>query len=57
MTCGNYSADTAADSIEQKKADLVAIGRPLIANPDWVEKIKTNTEIIEYDAKMLGELI
>jgi len=57
VTCGNYSADTAADSIEQKKADLVAIGRPLIANPDWVEKIKTNTEIIEYDAKMLGELI
>src|SRR5262249_60948597 len=29
----------AADAIESGKADFVALGRPLIADPDWVAKL------------------
>lgn len=57
VTCGSYTAKTAALTIEKKSADLVAIGRPLIANPDFIEKIKTQAELIDYDATMLTQLI
>lgn len=36
--------DHARDIIENEKADIVAIGRPLIADPLWIEKTKTNKE-------------
>ena len=57
VTCGSYTAETAAGALNAKKADLVAIGRPLIANPDWVDKVKTGSKLVEYDAKMLTQLV
>ena len=57
VTCGGYTVESATDSISHKKADLVAIGRPLIANPDFVKKAKSNSEMVEYDMKMLMELV
>jgi 2,4-dienoyl-CoA reductase-like NADH-dependent reductase (Old Yellow Enzyme family) len=32
--------DTAAAAVESGKADFVALGRTLIADPDWVEKLR-----------------
>lgn len=57
ITCGGYSFDSANEAIESNKADLVAIGRPLIANPDYMDKIKNNKDLIEYDMSMLSKLI
>jgi len=31
--------DVAEQILEQRKADLVALGRPLIADPDWPQKL------------------
>lgn len=34
-----HSPDLAEDILKNKKADLIAVGRPLIADPDWPLKI------------------
>ncbi|MGK0201602.1 MAG: N-ethylmaleimide reductase [Planctomycetota bacterium] len=37
--CG-YDGDTANAAIESGAADMIAIGRPMIANPDYVERLR-----------------
>lgn len=37
--CG-YDGDTANAAIESGTADMIAIGRPMIANPDYVERLR-----------------
>jgi len=37
--CG-YNLETAEAAVESGEADLIAIGRPLISNPDLVERYK-----------------
>lgn len=46
---GGYDAERAEAALESGKADLVAFGRPFIANPDFVERIKTGTELNQPD--------
>jgi len=53
---GGYDAQSAAKTIEQGDADLVAIGRAFIANHDYIEKVKTNQAITAYDESMLASL-
>lgn len=57
IASGGYSAQTGEQAILRGDADLIAIGRPLIANPDYIEKVKTSKELTEYDDSMLAELI
>lgn len=57
VTCGSYDVQTADQAIADQKADLVAIGRPLIANPDFMQKITAKQELVEYDTQMLKELV
>ncbi|MDF2152832.1 hypothetical protein P2G85_03775 [Vibrio sp. CAU 1672] len=57
MTCGNYTAESGRAALNNGDADLIAIGRPLIANPDYVEKVKTGQPLSAYDVGMLNELI
>jgi 2,4-dienoyl-CoA reductase-like NADH-dependent reductase (Old Yellow Enzyme family) len=54
---GSYTAETASTAIENKQFDLVAIGRPFIANPDYVEKIRKGEEITPYSEEMLTSLV
>jgi N-ethylmaleimide reductase len=37
---GNYNAERAEEALENDEADLIAFGRPFIANPDLVERLK-----------------
>lgn len=50
--------DFAAGMVERGEVDLIAIGRPLIANPDWVAKMKeSNTSGLRaFDRSMLATL-
>ena len=57
IASGGYSAQSGLEMINQGDADLVAIGRPLIANPDYVAKVKSDTELVAYDEAMLAELV
>tara|TARA_R110001583_G_scaffold3967_7_gene23910 strand:+ start:1020 stop:2075 length:1056 start_codon:yes stop_codon:yes gene_type:complete len=54
---GSYSAETASNAINDNKFDLIAIGRPFIANPDYVAKIRKNETLTSYSADMLTSLI
>ena len=57
IACGSYTLEIAKQAIEQNKADLVAIGRPIIANPDFIKKAKSGEEMVPYDMQMLRELV
>ena len=46
---GSYDAARAEDVLESGLADLVAFGRPFIANPDLVERLKTGAELAQPD--------
>ena len=39
--------------------DLVAVGRPLLSDPKWVQKIREqrHNELIGFTSKALGELV
>jgi len=54
---GSYSAETASTAIAANKFDLIAIGRPFIANPDYVAKIRNNEPLVSYSDEMLTSLV
>ncbi|AUL73110.1 alkene reductase [Pseudoalteromonas sp. 13-15] len=53
---GSYSFESAKDAINEGKFDLIAIGRPLIANPDYISKVTNGEELVPYSDEMLAEL-
>jgi len=54
---GSYTAETASTAIAANKFDLIAIGRPFIANPDYVAKVRSNETLVEYSEEMLASLV
>ncbi|GAB3304730.1 alkene reductase [Hymenobacter humi] len=47
---GGYTTLEAIDeALESGRADLVAVGRPFIANPDFVERLKSGAPLAEAD--------
>lgn len=57
MNVGGLTAETAAKGIADGDFDLAAIGRAFIANPDYMTRIRNEEPLIEYNPKMLGELV
>ncbi|MGG0856689.1 alkene reductase [Metabacillus fastidiosus] len=47
---GNLNVETASEAIKKGTIDLAAFGRPLLANPDFVHKIKEGIPIKPYEA-------
>jgi len=56
IACGSYTPETAAAALANEKFDLVAIGRPFIANPDLIDHIRSSADLVPYDAAMLTTL-
>ncbi|WP_081415188.1 alkene reductase [Ectobacillus panaciterrae] len=55
---GDLAAETAEQAIAEGTIDIAAFGRPLLANPDFLHRVKEGEDIIPYDAKThLQELI
>lgn len=54
--CGNYTVGRAQDAISNKEFDLIAFGRPFIANPDLINIIRNDGDIAPYDVSMLTTL-
>ncbi|MEO0788386.1 MAG: alkene reductase [Bacteroidota bacterium] len=46
---GGYDAERAASDLQAGRGDLVAFGRPFIANPDLVNRMKSGAEINQPD--------
>jgi len=55
--CGGYSAESGAEAISNGEFDLLAIGRPLIADFDYIERVENGTALTPYDQSMLGTLV
>ncbi len=49
IVCGNYTADSAEARIASGVADAVAFGRPFIANPDLVERMRRGAVLNKPD--------
>ncbi len=54
---GSYSIEQSNNAIDENKFDIIAFGRLAVANPDLVEKIKTNKSLETYDNDSLNILI
>ncbi|WP_298736595.1 alkene reductase [uncultured Chitinophaga sp.] len=49
ILAGGYSADSAAAALQAGLADMIAFGKPFIANPDLVERFKRNAPLADPD--------
>jgi N-ethylmaleimide reductase len=49
MANNGYTLELAAESMNEGKVDLVAFGVPFIANPDLVDRFRTNTPLASSD--------
>ena len=47
---------TASEAIAANKFDLIAIGRPFIANPDYVARVRDGVELVPYSDEMLASV-
>ncbi|MCW5589652.1 MAG: alkene reductase [Legionellales bacterium] len=56
ITSGGYNYHTACNGINEQSFDLVALGRPFIANPDLITKLKSGSLIKDYVPSMLEYL-
>ncbi len=54
---GSYTPSSANTAIGNNKFDLVAIGRPFIANADYVAKVRQGADLVEYSDEMLTSLV
>jgi N-ethylmaleimide reductase len=45
ILAGGFDAGSAEEALRQKRADLVAFGRPFLANPDLVERLQLNAKL------------
>ena len=48
-----YTRQMAIDAVEEGRADLVAFGRPFIANPDLVHRLRENAPLAAVNPKTL----
>jgi len=55
----SVNIDNLIQRLERDEFDLIAVGRALISDPDWVTKIRTgdDTGLKGFDSKDLGELM
>ena len=56
MGGASLSISDAEEEINMGNVDLVTYGRYLIANPDFVTKIKGGKPLVEYNVEMLKTL-
>lgn len=55
---GTTNVDELVTRMQAEEFDLAAVGRALIANPDWVQKVRGNAydELVGFDKSMLMQL-
>ena len=50
IACGGFKKDSGEAILARRHADLVAIGKPYISNPDLVERLRRGGELARWDA-------
>ncbi len=49
MANNGYTRDMAIEALNEKRADLIAFGKPFISNPDLVERLRRNAPLNPFD--------
>ena len=49
ILAGGFDGTSAAQALTEGQADLIAIGRPFIANPDFVDRVRKNAPLNALD--------
>ncbi|WP_410515222.1 alkene reductase [Paenibacillus sp. BR2-3] len=49
---GNLNSESASSAIMDGTIDLAAFGRPLLANPDFIQRIKSGSTLAPYDSRI-----
>ena len=57
IAAGGYNLQTGMEFVKQHSNNLIAYGRPFIANPELIQLIESDSKWQEYDSKMLRKLI
>jgi 2,4-dienoyl-CoA reductase-like NADH-dependent reductase (Old Yellow Enzyme family) len=57
IASGSYDLTSAEEGINSNLFDLIAFGRPFIANPDLIHRINQHIKLNQYDPTMLSELV
>jgi 2,4-dienoyl-CoA reductase-like NADH-dependent reductase (Old Yellow Enzyme family) len=57
MGVGSLDGASAERALAAGEVDLAVLGRPFIANPDLVDRLRANADLVAYDAEMLKELV
>ena len=53
IAAGGFDRETAEAALRENKADLIAFGRPFLANPDLIARLKANHPLNQPDFKTL----
>jgi N-ethylmaleimide reductase len=48
---GNQNPKIAKQALEEGTIDVAAFGRPLISNPDFMQRLKKGEELVEYEVR------
>lgn len=56
IACGGYSFEEAQTGVQKNSFDLIAFGRPFIANPDLISHLQQNQNLKSYEESMLSTL-
>jgi N-ethylmaleimide reductase len=51
ILAGGFDHTSAEKALQEKRADLIAFGRPFLANPDLVERMRSNASLNAPDMK------
>ncbi|WP_419418408.1 alkene reductase [Legionella sp. D16C41] len=57
IASGSYTVQKAAEQIQKHQFDLIAFGRPFIANPDFVKRVQAAASLQSYEVAMLETLV
>ena len=49
LACGNFNRDNVLPKLKGEEADIIAMGRHYIANPDLVERLRNGWSLNPYD--------
>jgi len=49
ILAGGFNQSTAEEALAEKRGDLVAFGKPFLANPDLVARMQKNSPLNEFD--------
>jgi N-ethylmaleimide reductase len=55
IACGDYDRERGIAAISRGNADLIAFGRPFIANPDLVERLAAKIPLAKLDERWLND--